>query len=352
MKVRLISFAIFGLAFLLGCNQSGEDRATHLPQSGGRLGEVVVLSDKGTLDSNFRESINQYFNQPFWGVPLSEPIYRVLFSTSEGFKGYFKTHKNILVLAHLGNIELLKNAIDPLNVEDLSKFIDSGNVFIPQKNIWAKNQSIQFVLGKNKVELLENLQNGKTRLLDRMERQEFQNAQFKLIGTNERKDSIYQRLMAERGFGIRLPSTYRLAVNKNDFMWIRKETRKYDFSIFIYEEPYTSDNQLKTGYISELRNSKTKQYVPGSMKNSFMITDPNIPLQSKQVEINGNNAIKIGGWWSVVSDFMGGPFLSYTILDEKNKRVITIEGNIYGPNENKVEVLRELEIILNTFKIK
>jgi hypothetical protein len=352
MKVRLISFLLFGFASFLGCNQSVVERATHLPQSGGRLGEVVVLSDKGTLDSSFKETINQFFNQPFWGVPLSEPIYRVVFSTPEGFKGYFKTHKNLLVLTHQGNLEMLKNALDPLNVEDLSKFIDSDNNFIPQKNIWAKNQSIQFVLGKNKLELLENLQNGKAKLLERMEQQEFQNSKFKLIGTNERKDSIYQRLMAERSFGIRFPSTYRLAVNKNDFIWIRKETRKYEFGIFIYEEPYMSDNQLTIDYISRLRNSKTKQYVLGSMKNSFMIIDPNIPLQSKTVMINGNNAIKTGGWWSLVSDFMGGPFLSYTILDEKNNRVITIEGNIYGPNENKVEVLRELEIILNTFKIK
>ena len=49
--------------------------------------------------------------------------------------------------------------------------------------------------------------------------------------------------------------------------------------------------------------------------------------------------------------FMGGPFLSYALLDTKNSRIIIAEGFVYAPNVAKRDYLFELEALLQTLEI-
>jgi len=49
---------------------------------------------------------------------------------------------------------------------------------------------------------------------------------------------------------------------------------------------------------------------------------------------------------------MGGPFISYTIEDKENERLIVVEGFSYSPSSKKRDVVFELEAILKTLKLK
>ena len=62
-------------------------------------------------------------------------------------------------------------------------------------------------------------------------------------------------------------------------------------------------------------------------------------------------AVETRGMWNVVGDFMAGPFLAYTVVDEVHGRLITVEGYIYAPGKNKRDYLRQLEAILYTFEL-
>ncbi len=57
------------------------------------------------------------------------------------------------------------------------------------------------------------------------------------------------------------------------------------------------------------------------------------------------------GVWNVVGDFMAGPFLSYTVVDERHGRLITLEGYVYAPNKPKRDYLRQMEAILYSLEI-
>ena len=52
------------------------------------------------------------------------------------------------------------------------------------------------------------------------------------------------------------------------------------------------------------------------------------------------------GLWKVQNDFMGGPFVSLTVLDPSKKRVVTVEGNVYAPKNNKRNYIRQLEAMI------
>ena len=70
------------------------------------------------------------------------------------------------------------------------------------------------------------------------------------------------------------------------------------------------------------------------------------PAFMNVLNLKNNYTIEIRGLWNVYGDFMGDPFLSLTVLDEKRKRVITVDGYVYAPKFNKRNYLRQVEAIL------
>ena len=48
------------------------------------------------------------------------------------------------------------------------------------------------------------------------------------------------------------------------------------------------------------------------------------------------------------NEAMGGPFVSHSRVDEKNNRVITVEGFVYAPEKMKRGLMRRLEGSLYT----
>ena len=61
-------------------------------------------------------------------------------------------------------------------------------------------------------------------------------------------------------------------------------------------------------------------------------------------------AVETRGMWNVVGDFMGGPFVSYSIVDPTSSKIVTAEGWIFYPNKEKRDLLRQQESILYSLK--
>jgi len=57
-------------------------------------------------------------------------------------------------------------------------------------------------------------------------------------------------------------------------------------------------------------------------------------------------AIENRGMWKLIGDFMAGPYLSYTVIDQSKGHLITVEGYVYAPNKDKRDLLRQLEAVL------
>ena len=47
---------------------------------------------------------------------------------------------------------------------------------------------------------------------------------------------------------------------------------------------------------------------------------------------------------------MGGPFVSYAMVDEANGKFYYVEGFTFSPSKDQREIMRELETILSTFR--
>ena len=70
--------------------------------------------------------------------------------------------------------------------------------------------------------------------------------------------------------------------------------------------------------------------------------------KEREINLKGNYAKELRGLWHVQGDFMGGPFVSYSMVDEHRNRVITIDGYVYAPKFDKREYLRQLHALALT----
>ena len=119
----------------------------------------------------------------------------------------------------------------------------------------------------------------------------------------------------------------------------------------IYTYDFTDTIAFNPTRIISYRDSITKEYIPGPSEGSYMAVSKDYILpESKQIDFNGLFAIETRGLWKVEGDFMGGPFINYTFVDEKRNKVITIDGYVYAPNAPKRNMVMQLESIIWSFK--
>jgi len=95
----------------------------------------------------------------------------------------------------------------------------------------------------------------------------------------------------------------------------------------------------------------TGKYIQGARDNSYMQVYEEYSPETQEINLNGSYAMEYRGLWNMANDFMGGPFLHYTFVDEKNNRVVNLDAFVFAPKFNKREYLRELEAILKSVKL-
>ncbi len=348
--IKLIVFVIV----IQSCETSKETKQQMLQESSGQLAEVVVITDKKSLDSSYKEEIRIAFGAKIEGLPYpSEPRFKVIFTDETFFKGYIKDHFNVFILLTRDNLPKMSKFYGEKNQENIEKVIDNEDALgIKKADIWAKNQKVFYVTAKNKNAMLAKLQNRKDDFLNLAIEQEQAVGSNKLFSSINR-DTFYTRSLKSKGFSVRRPSSYRVAMNNAEFAWLRKVAsgKEQQMNVLLFEEPYVSKEQLSTQNLLAIRNKYTKKYIPGRVDGSFMKhTNALEPVRS-EFSYNGSYGVEIRAWWDMQGDWMGGPLMFKAVVDEQRKRIVFAEGFLYYPNEKKAKPFRELEIILNSLKV-
>lgn len=347
---------LFVLVAFIACKETKESREALLPESAGQLAELVVVTDKQSLDSSYKALITSVFEKNINGFPPpSEPQFKVLFTDEGFFKGYFQSHQNIFVLVTNDNLEKLKKIVGEGNLNKVKEVLNSETDVLGfnRTNVWAQNQNVFFISGKTQQDVEDKLKNRSQEILDLAKKNEISTAENKFFIQREQADSFLQQSLATKRYGVRKPKSYRVAISNDDFTWLRKSPsdKEQEFGILLFDVPYTSKDQLSTQSLLEIRNSFTMKYIPGTIDGSYMKYSSAFAPHREEFNWNGHLAIEIRGWWDVQGDFMGGPSVLRAVVDEKRNRIVFAEGFLYFPNEKKARSLRELELILNTLKI-
>jgi hypothetical protein len=118
----------------------------------------------------------------------------------------------------------------------------------------------------------------------------------------------------------------------------------------IYREPYLSDQQFSLEARLDKRNSVMRKHLPGPTKGSYMTTEMRYVPSYEEVVFNGQFASELRGLWRIENSYMGGPFYSLTMLDERSGELLTVEGYTYAPYFDKREYMREAEAVVRSLQ--
>ncbi len=152
------------------------------------------------------------------------------------------------------------------------------------------------------------------------------------------------------GVEMKIPEGYNIRSESNDMLWVSKEHPIASQGVILYSYPAELGmNSLSEENLVEARNRFTAK-IPGPSAGSYMTTYTEVPQLYRVIRIKGRLWVEMRGNWDVVNDFMGGPYVSYSTLDEETNKVFTIDCYVYSPKYGKRNYLYALEHLVYTAK--
>ncbi len=324
---NILWFALGILLTALSC--TNQEKKPFLPNASGKQGEIVVVMSKAHWDGKLGDFFRENFQEPLAYLPQPEPKYDLLHISPSDLKNMYKIHRNIFLIK-LGD-----------------DFKEAKVVF--QNNLWAKPQVVANMVAPGADSLLAYLQENVDRLLESMA--EIERKRLMDLYAENVSLGVSKLLQKNHHATLTVPMGYNLDVDSSDFVWISNETAFMTQGILLYHYPYTDPNTFTVDYLVKKRNEFMRKYVPGPVEGSHMTTEEDFPPRLTEMTIRGKYAAELRGLWKTKGAFMGGPFISVSMVDEKRNRVVTAEGFLYSPRYDKRTRYHELEAIVYSLEI-
>ena len=320
MKKYIIITILFGLN-LMSCTDNGQKT---LPESTGKTHNILVIMENKDWKSDIGESIGKYFAADYNDLPQSEPIFSLYQAAPELYTDIYKLYRDVIIV----------------------KKGEKPGIHI-YKDRFAKPQLIVEIVGRNKDEIIKLIQDHAPEIIKKFNEFEINNLQRRHREALRNNEDIEKEL----GISIEIPNFFALVDHQKNFFWFRRGLKNGEQDILLYSVPLKDSTDLKGDRVLFYRDSIGKRYIPGPLENTYMKSESNISPSQMMVKINGHQAIETRGLWNMKNDFMGGPYVNYTIEDKKHKRMIVGEGFIYAPAIDKRDYIIQLEAILKTIKL-
>jgi len=321
--------------------------------STGGFDEILVVTDKGKHDFELRDSIRAVLSAFYEVLPQPEPIFKVLHIGFNDFDKIFKRYRTVLFFADLSkNVPVTRFIKKTLGDEYLAKALQDENfTYALKKNVWAEPQLLVFIFGKNQQMLFENWRTSSAKIsatISKNEQQKYLNNLY-LSGVNHK---LTEKLRNEYKIKIKIPKEYELAIEDDNFIWIRKVTPESSNNIMIgFKEINENQNRSELKNLITWRNEMGAKYITNDHEGAFMKSDTILPFQTTRKKLGATACFEARGLWRMENDFMGGPFLSYLIEDQINQRRIFIDGFVFSPGEMKKPEVRRLEALFSGFEV-
>lgn len=334
MILKNLSFLLFALVLFSCNNEESKDKNSKPPTDGGRVLassnggplDIVVVAKVGVWQSEAGDAFRKYFTAPQDGLPQAEAVFNVVHIEPSKFNSVLKRSRNVVILE--------KDTSD--------------SAYLLYKNSWSKPQLVATFTAKSYKALRSLIYKNHEKLFKSIKDQEVIVRQklSKRIGllTNH-------KVLETHNISMDIPISFEVDQENENLLVLWNKTVKTDQAIIIHFQPMDPNEYSLGRNIIPLRDSITKLYIHGQKEGSYMKTERLLDPVITSTLLSDQFALETRGLWKTVGEFKGGPFINYTIYDEKNQQVIFLDAFIYSPETKKRNFLLELESILKTIKI-
>ncbi len=347
---------LFSIFYLSSCDfEKAAKMQENLPRSSGKPGQIILVMDSTGWQGNLGETLRSTFESIVPYLPHKEPRFSLNYVKPRDFQSILKRQKNIMIVTVLGSNKrgdrILKRNFTNKSLKMVEE--DPALFTLVKKDEFAKDQLILHLFGETEDILIKNINENRSKLLEIFEKKEEERLYKSLFGVKYQKgitNHIREKLQCE----LKVPLGYEIALEGDRFIWVRNFTPEIDKSIFIAYTDYTSEGMFSLDSLLKLRTELSKPYIlyKPEDKESYMLTETkNFHVFRKELNFKGKYAVQLRGLWRVNKYYMGGPFVSYAMVDSTTNRFYYIEGFVYSPGQAQRETMRELNTILKTFDV-
>jgi hypothetical protein len=301
------------------------------PGATGKIGELLIIIDNPLWDSEIGDTIRSVFGKPYPMLPQTEKYYTLIQVANSSFLPVMQKHRNILLISVSSEFSETKLTIN--------------------RDLWATPQLVLNAVGPDISSVAKVLSEKSNSMISLYEQAELERQSN---NTKAFSDTTIHRKIKERfDINLHVPSGY-YTVMRNDanFIWLETQSNHNSIGIFVYSYPFVDDSTFTVKYLTNKRDSIMKEKVHGARDSSWMITTKFIPPELEIKKFKGLQYGELRGLWELVNDFMAGPFVSRSYIDEKKQRIITVEGYVFAPRFDKRDYIRRVLGIINTFSFE
>jgi len=321
------------MAIILGLVACDKNDKKLLPSSIGRFNELMVVVNHTDWEGKIGMELKKVIASNVLGLPQPEPQFSVTHIPHKGFNGFLKHNRNIL----------------SIEKSDIA-------AFEIQHNIYAKQQTYVHIKGPDQQAIIQLIKDNKESIISSFKESDLVQIQKRLRKDVHKTENI--NTFKKQALQLNIPLEYSLIDDTGDFVWFRKRIEDYGYkvngsmNIIAYTLPLDIPFEQVKDSIVGIRDAIGKKHIPGALEGSYLITEAAYTPHIFEAKIDGKEAYKVKGKWEVYNDFMAGPFVSYTIKDQKNKRLVIVEGFIYAPLVKKRDFIFEQEAIIRSIHIE
>jgi hypothetical protein len=321
---KITLFVVF-ISLLIACNPANDKKV--LKEANGRINSLLVVVKNSAWQGDLGNELRKILAEPVLALPQPESQFEVSQVPFESFGSMFRATRNVL----------------SINLGDENSFTISTDVY-------ASPQKIITITGKTDEDLINLIKTNSKKIISEFKTSDLATVQRNILKKYWDPENI--KTFKEQGYSIKIPRNYNLVDDTGDFVWYRYHIDGANsMEIITYSYPIENENDENGNAIVAHRDSIGKKYIPGQIENSHMITEEAFTPHIFEVKIDGKKAFETRGKWEVKGMYMAGPFLSYSVIDKANNRVVVVEGLTYAPSVNKRDYMFEIEAILKTLKI-
>lgn len=347
---------LLSIVYLSSCDlEKTAKMQSNLPKANGKPGEIIVVMDSAQWVSKVGKEVRATFSELVSYLPREEAMFFLNHVDPIDFKSILKLQKSIIFVTILGDNSKGNKKLKTYFTKESRKMIeeDSSLFMYPKKDEFAKGQEVMHLFGETEEILIGNIFKNREKLQEHfldIEEKRF----YKSLYSAKIVKGISKHIESKLGCELKVPFGFDIALEDDNFIWLRNFSPDVDKSIFISWVDYTSEEMFSLDSLLKLRTKISKPYIlykPEDLESYMLTETDNFHVFRKKINFKGHYAIELRGLWRVNKYYMGGPFISYTMVDESTNRLYYIEAFLYSPGKAQRDLMRELATIIKTFKV-
>ena len=317
---KSIALALIALVALGSCDTLNKISKPGMTSQGSPYEVYVVCNQPEWEGAGLGERVDSLLSLNAPHIYIQEPQFKMLHILFSGYEGLIAKHRNIIT------IEINPSFKEPKMIV-MNDMQATPQVVI---NIKASTSAAAKEFFTEKYEEIATILEREERMRDVS------------YAANYNEPAINQRIKTKFGVNMNVPQGYTIRQDSEDFLWVSFETEHSSQGFMLYT--YPADSAIDSESILAARNAWVKR-VPGPSDGSYMTTSAYAPTEFSSLTINGRKWYEQRGAWRVMHDHMGGPYVSYSTLDNATNRIIVLDCYLYSEKDSR-NYLHELEHLI------